>query len=550
MKHSYDVDSFKDCFEHEYTWLNGFLRNVGRHGNSPAIYDPELDARLTYRQLNGEANRLAHAFLNDGAGQGQVVMYMLFNSLEFALCYVACHKTGAIGCPINFRLSPGEIAIQVDDSQPAVFIYDAEFGDTVAEALKMATHKPRRIVVADRSKSPDDFHEYMVGQTDSNPELPERKHIYDETCRLYTSGTTHKAKAVPMNDINEVLSAHDVIMHFPLNPTDRTMNMTPWFHRGGLHSGGLCPTFYVGGEVIVLREFNPRRCLQLVAREKVTFLIGVPSILALLARGQRTQPVDLSSLRGIVTMGSPFEKSACEDYMKLFTPNIYNGYGTTETFWNTFLRPYNLPEKSGSAGQACTDDDVRVVRVPKDGGHADPADLAAKDGKEVGEVIIRSPAKSAGCYVNNPEMTREKFRHGFHYTGDLATWDENEFVTIVSRKDDMIINAGENIYPTQIEAVFNEHPKVAECAVIGVPDKRHGQTIAAYIVPSDDSLTVDELKTYVHKHPMMPAFRRPRIYNFVKELPHTATGKLMHYKLREQAVADCGRTDKTNNRHE
>lgn len=538
MKQSYDVESFKDCFEHEYTWLNGFLRNVRRHGDSPAINDPDLNIRLTYRELNSEANKLAHAFLHDGAGQGQVVMYMLFNSLEFALCYLACHKTGAISCPINFRLSPGEIALQMDDSRPAVFIYDAEFADSAVKAMEMAGHKPRRVIAVDRSKMPDAFAQYMANQPDEDPALPERKHIYDETTRLYTSGTTHRAKAVPMNDINEVLSAHDVIMHFPLNPTDRTMNMTPWFHRGGLHSGGICPTLYVGGEVIVLREFNPRRCLQLAAREKVTFLIGVPSILALLARGQRSQPVDLSALRGIVTMGSPFDKCACQEYMELFTPNIFNGYGTTETFWNTFLRPYNLPEKSGSAGQACTDDDVRVVRVPSGGGHADPDDMVARDGQEVGEVIIRAPAKSAGSYVNNPETTKEKFRNGFHYTGDLATWDKNEFVTIVSRKDDMIINAGENVYPTQIEAVFNEHPKVAECAVIGVPDKRHGQSIAAYIVPADESLTVEELKEFIHKHPMMPAFRRPKIYNFVKELPHTATGKLMHYKLREQARAE------------
>lgn len=532
---TYDVEKFRDTFEHEFTWINGFLRNVGRFSDKPALCDPDLDRRWTYAELNADANRLAHAFLKDGVKKDSLVMYMLFNSPEFVLCYLACHKTGAISCPINFRLSPGEIALQIDDSKPLVFVYDEAFGTGAREALRIARHKPARIVITDRNAERNPFNGYMDGMPEDNPKLAWRQHIYDETSRLYTSGTTHKAKAVPINCINEVLSAHDVMMHFPLNPTDRTMNMTPWFHRGGVHSGGITPTLYAGAEIVILREFNPRRCLAIAEKEKVTFLIGVPSVIALLARGQTHQPADLSALRGIVTMGSPFEKSACERYRELFTPNIFNGYGTTETFWNTFLRPYNLPEMAGSAGQSCTDDDVRVVRLTKDGSHSDPDDLVAKDNMEVGEIIIRSPAKSAGCYVNNPEMTKQKFHNGFHYTGDIGTWDKNEFITVVSRKDDMVNISGENVYPTQIEAVLNEHPKIAECAVIGMADKRHGQVLCAYIVPADDSLTVGELKKFALSHPMLPAFKRPRFYYLVKELPHTATGKLKHYELREQA---------------
>lgn len=543
MAPTYNAAQFKDCFEHEFTWLNGFMRNVRRFFDQPALYDPESGRRWTYEELNRDANRLAHAFQADGAGPGDVVMYMLFNSPEFVQAYIASHKIGAISCPINFRLSAGEIALQLDDSRPAVFIYDEEFAPTAKKALEMARHRPARVVEAAKAaanaESAGSFSAYVAGKPEENPVPAARPSIYDETTRLYTSGTTNKAKAVPLNSINEVLSAHDVMMHFPLNPTDRTMNMTPWFHRGGVHSGGITPTLYAGAEVIILREFNPRRCLTLAEKEKVTFLIGVPSIIALLARAQERAPADLSCLRGIVTMGSPFEKSACERYRELFTPNIFNGYGTTETFWNTFLRPYNLPHMAGSAGQACTDDDVRVVRLRKDGGFADPDDMVAKDNAEVGEIIIKSPAKSAGCYVRNPEMDSRKFHQGFHYTGDLGTWDKNEFVTIVSRKDDMIISAGENIYPTQIEAAIKEHPGVAECAVIGIPSRLHGQSVAAYVVPLDDSLTADDLRAHCIAHPMLPPFKRPRFYYIVDELPHTATGKLMHYKLREQAGAEA-----------
>lgn len=192
---------------------------------------------------------------------------------------------------------------------------------------------------------------------------------------------------------------------------------------------------------------------------------------------------------------------------------------------------------AGSAGQSCTDDEVRVVRA-HEAGHAEPDELVEKDNIAVGEIIIKSPAKSAYCYFNNPEMTAQKFYKGYLYTGDLGTWNEQEFVTVVGRKDDMIVSAGENIYPTQIEAILNENPKVAESGVVGIPDRLRGESVAAYIIASDDSVTTDELKEYCMGHPMLSPYKRPRCYYFVNELPHTATGKLMHYKLREIALAD------------
>ncbi len=533
--YTYDVSMFRETFETQYTYLNGFLRNVARFGDAPALHDPQSGRRWTYRQLNAQVNRLAHAMRRDGVGKNDVVMFALLNSPEFIFCYLAAHKVGAIACPVNYRQGAGEIALVIDDSRPKVFVYDAQFGTLSQDALALAEHKPDRVLVAG-GQGAESFDGYLDGQPETDPPIDFHPHIYDETTRLYTSGTTNRPKGVPINNINEVLSAHDVIMHFPLTPTDRTMNMTPWFHRGGIHSGGPCPTLYVGGEVVILRDFHPRTCLEYAERYQVTFLIGVPTILAMLARAQERIPVDLSALRGIVTMGAPFEKAACEKYMKLLTPNIFNGYGTTETFWNTFLRPYDLPEMSGSAGRACTDDDVRVVAVHPDGSHAEPEEVVPHDSETPGEIIIRSPAKSAFCYYNNPEMTAQKFYKGWLYTGDMGTWDKNEFVTICGRKDDMIVSAGENIYPTQIEAVLNAHPKVAESAVIGIPDRLRGEVVAAYIVPSDDSLTVEEIKAYCVQSPMLSSYKWPRSYTLVRELPHTATGKLMHYKLRQQVL--------------
>lgn len=544
MGYTYDINMFKDTFEHEFTWLNGFMRNVRRFGFNPAMIDPQQDKVWTYEELNRDANRFANALKAKGVGKNDAILYLLPNSPQFAISYIAPQKIGAINCPANFNLAAGETALLINHNKPKVFIYDFEYAKEMQNALSLCVEKPEVVLMVDYehkcTKLPKGhifFEDFMKDADDSNPPVDFEPHIYDEVTRLFTSGTTSLPKGVPLNNINEVLSAHDVIMHFPLNPTDVTMNMTPWFHRGGLHSGGLTPTLYAGGAVVVLRSYNPRVCLQYTEKYGVTFLIGVPAVLTSLATRQEKHPVDLSKIKGIVTMGSPLEKAQCIHFQETLTPNIFNGYGTTESFWNTFLRPYDLPEMSGTAGRSCTDDDVRVVKAYEDR-KAEPEEMVAKDGTEVGEIIIKSPSKSTMCYYNNPKVTKEKYYKGFLYTGDLGTWDEKEFVTVAGRKDDMIISSGENIYPPQIEEVLNMHPKVQESIVSSIPDKTRGEVLVAYIIPEDDSLTVKEMIDYCADHPNLSKYKCPRYYRFVEELPHTATGKKQHYKIKEQAKKD------------
>jgi acyl-coenzyme A synthetase/AMP-(fatty) acid ligase len=257
----------------------------------------------------------------------------------------------------------------------------------------------------------------------------------------------------------------------------------------------------------------------------------------MLAAEQERSPRDLGTLKGIVTMGAPLDREACLRYQRTLTARIFNGYGTTEAFWNTFLRPGDLPEHAGSAGRACTDDDVAVVRIYEDR-LAGPADTVAKDGSEVGEVAVRS-VKSGYAYVNNAIEQAERFHDGWLYIGDLATWDEDEYVTIVGRKDDMIISGGENVHPTQVEAVLAEHPGVRDAAVVGLPDERWGEIVVAYVVASDSTLDAAALEAHTSDHPMLAGYKRPRLYRFVEELPMTATGKKVHYQVREMARRDA-----------
>lgn len=535
---------FKETFESEFTWLNGFMRNVRRFGYKIAAVDALSGKVWTYDELNKDSNMLANALKKDGVKKSDVVFLQLYNSPQFLFGYIAPQKIGAICNPANFNLSPGETAEIISHNKPKVYIYDVEMIDTAAKALSISSHKPDIIIAVNNLQKeislPEGhilYENYVANSSDENPPIDFEPHIYDEIVRLQTSGTTGTPKGVPLNNINEVLSAHDVIMHFPLNPTDVTMNMTPWFHRGGLHSGGPTPTLYAGASLVILRTFNPKTCLDCVEKYKITYLTGVPSVLSLLANRQEKHPSDISSLKGIITMGSPLEKEACIRFQKVLTPNIFNGYGTTESFWNTFLRPFDLPEMSGTAGRSCTDDEVRIVKVYDDK-KAEPSDTVPTDNQTEGEIIIKCPAKSTYCYVNNEKATADKFYKGWMYTGDIGTWDEKQFITIAGRKDDMIISKGENIYPARIEEVLNQHPKVSECIVTGVPDSTRGESIAAYVIAEDESLTVEELLDYCAKSPNISKYQSPRYYRFVTELPHTATGKKQHYIIKKQAKDD------------
>lgn len=533
------MKEFKSIFESRYTWIEGFMRNVRRYGRRTALIDPDTDATWSYAELNRECNRLSNALVKKGLRKGNVIMLQMLNCPEFVFAYLAAHKTHGVCCPVSYRLSPGEMAFNIEDSQPAVIICCKAKKDDVQEALHLSTYKPDAVIVidSDTDENTVSYEDYVKDASTDEPPYQCDYNIYDETTRLYTSGTTGKPKAVSLTSINEVLSAHDVMIHFPMSYKDISMNTTPWFHRGGLHCAGPCPALYAGSAMVIMGKFEPDLALKYIDKYKITFLIGVPTVLEELADEQERQGYDISALKGIVTMGSPLERSACIRYQRVLTPNIFNGYGTTETFWNTFLRPFDLPENAGTAGASCVDDDVRVVKIYEDH-RAEPDELVATNGEEVGEVIICSPAKSPYIYVNNPESTEEKYYKDFIYTNDLATWDENLFITIVGRKDDMIISSGENIYPTEIEAVLNTHPKVKDCIVTSVPDKMRGQVVTAYVVCQDTTLTAEELDNFCIDSPHIANFKRPRFYRFVAQIPFNATGKKLHVKIKETALED------------
>ncbi len=367
----YDAEAYRRYIENDFTYISGFRRNVGRFADRLAMEDPASGRSWTYRQLGRDVDRLAAGLAELEVGRGDVVSYQLFNCPEFAQLYLATQVAGAVGAPMNYRLAPGETAYILGANQPVVFIYDTELNAPVADALERSEHIPPLIVAVgdgEPIKAPADSRVLRFAEVAASngpvPQVP--RTTWEETTRLHTSGTTGMPKGVPMNSMIEILTAHDVIMQFPLAPEDKTLNMSPWFHRGGIYCAGPNPSFYVGSSVVPIRAFDPNQVLDLVESQGLTFLIGAPTNLAMLADAQEARARDLSTLRGVVTMGSPLDRAAALRYQQVLHPRIFNGYGSTEGFWNTFLRPVDLPEMAGTAGRACIDDDVAVVKLFED----------------------------------------------------------------------------------------------------------------------------------------------------------------------------------------
>ncbi|MCF0235094.1 MAG: acyl--CoA ligase [Thermoguttaceae bacterium] len=540
-----DGFSHRGQFESETDFCRIFEYNARRRANCVALNDPAEDRRLTYAELNAAAEDLARAFYADGVRAGGRVSVALFNSVEFVVAYVAAQKLGAVFAPLNFKWSAVEIANALDDTKPVALIYDAEIESVVAAAMERVEEVPARLSrVGDADAELLDatpYEEYSRSaaglEGDFTSFSPERGGTtFTESTRIFTSGTTGRAKGVPMTRLNELDSARQVTARYPLCPEDVTMNATPWFHRGGLH-GGMLPSLYVGAEIVVMRQFTATVCLKYLREHRVTVLLGVPSASIMLAKRQEKYPVDLSCLRLIVMMGSDLEKDVCRYLQQIFPGvDLINSYGTTESFLNTFLGPTDALEYAGTAGRAAYDDDVILVE-PIEDGWGDPSKLVAKDGETPGELIVRVASKSPGQYFERPEESAKKFHNGWIYTGDIATWDEKEYITIVGRKDDMTVLAGENVYPQPIEEAICASPDVVDCIVTSVPDLARGRALVAYVIPARADLDRRELLKFCAESPSLSSFTIPRYFCFVSELPYSATGKKLRYVLKARAEA-------------
>ena len=505
--------------------------NLGLLLTKRAFLTPQIEGfvdgaggeRVTYEQLNQRANQLAHSLLAAGVTKGECVGLLLMNGVEFMESYFALAKIGAVVVPLNWRLVADELEFILKDSATTRLIFDSEFVDTVAELQSRGAKTDVRqwLQVAPDAAGAAHFAEHYQsfraqGGTD---EPPTGAADDDRLYVMYTSGTTGLPKGVVHTHNTAIWAILTVAATSDYRPEDRYLSALPMFHVGALTP--LAVNVYRGATSVVMRSFDPVRAWELVQEETITTGLMVPAMLNFMLQVGDVNRFNYSTVRWFMTGAAPVPIALTEAYDKLGI-GLLQVYGLTESCGPACLMDSaNALRKPGSTGKAFFHTEVRVV--DDDGNDCAPG--------VAGEVIVRAPHIMVE-YLNRPEATADTIRNGWLHTGDVATMDDEGFVTIADRIKDMIISGGENVYPAELENALMTHPAIAEAAVIGQPSEKWGESPFAIVVRTDETLTEGDVLNYCREK--LAAFKQPKGAVFIDEIPRNPSGKILKRVLREQ----------------
>jgi fatty-acyl-CoA synthase len=458
---------------------------------------------LTYAGLRDRVADLASALRELGIGLGDRVAYLGFNHPSFLQTLFATGMVGGVFVPLNARLSVPELAYQLTDSGASVLVH-APAHASVVEDLPVRTviglHELERLPVAEPMDVPVEL---------------------DDPCMImYTSGTTGRPKGAMLTHGNITWNAVNVLVDHDLIADEVALVSAPLFHTAGLNMLTL-PVLLKGGTCVLTAGFDPDVTLDLIERHRITFMFGVPAMFQSVARAARWAEADLSSLRLLTCGGAPVPPSLIATYQERGL-TFLQGYGMTEAAPGTlFLDAAHAVTKAGSAGVPHFFSDVKVVG---------PGLTEVPPGRP-GEIVVKGPHVMPG-YWGLPEETARSFTDGWFHTGDAARLDTDGYAYIVDRIKDVIISGGENIYPAEVENALLADPDVLECAVIGVPHERWGETGRAIVVPREGSgLTAERLLGSLAGR--IAKYKLPTSVVFATEIPRNATGKILKARLRD-----------------
>ncbi|MCF6408957.1 fatty acid--CoA ligase [Pseudalkalibacillus salsuginis] len=509
-----------------------FELTVQKFPNKEALVDTTTNQRWTYKEWDENVNRLANALIGSGVRKGDRVSTFLFNTTELATAFFACAKIGAILNPINFRLKAQEVVYIIEDAKPAVFLFEEMLEPHVAAIYEHAADTSFWCISNNCPSYAVDYHDRVREYSTKAPEVEVGEN--DLYAIMYTSGTTGRPKGVMHRHRDMVEQSIVCAAVKQLTENDRGLVAAPMFHCAELHCCFL-PRVHVGATNVIIHHFKPQQALQVINQEKISVFFGAPTMWNMILQQDLTS-YDISSLRlglyGAAPM-APALVRACKEKLGI---DLIQAYGMTEMGPAiTFLSNAEQISKAGSAGRACLNHEVRVVR-PNEHGPSEPEEILPPG--EVGEIIVRGPSMMVG-YFNREEATEKAMYKGWYHSGDLGYMDEDRYLYVADRVDDMIITGGENVYPREVEDVLYEHEGVLDVAVLGTPDEKWGERVTAVIVKKDERLTDGELEQFCKSSTALADFKRPRNYIFVKELPRNASGKIQKYLLRKQYNRDA-----------
>ncbi len=506
-----------------------FDQTVEKFRNKEAIVEEKTGTRLTYKQWQEEVHRTANALLEAGVKKGDRVSTYLFNTLELANVYFACGKIGAVINPINFRLKAQEIQYILEDAKPKVVLFEEALTKPIEQ---ISNDFPETLFLYVGDESPafaQSYHEVVNRCPIDLPDI-----IVDEMdsyAIMYTSGTTGRPKGVLHRHRDMAEQSLICTSVMGLSPNDIGLVTAPMFHCAELHCCFL-PRVQAGAKNIIVHQFQPQTVLEVIDREKVTTLFAAPTMWNMLLQ-HGVDKFDTSSLRIGLYGAAPMAPVLVRAIHEKLRIDLIQAYGQTEMGPAvTFLMQDEQLTKTGSAGRAAYNHEIRVVRS-NEKGPSEPEDLC-KPG-EVGEIIVRGSCTMLE-YFNRKEATEKALYKGWYHSTDLGYLDEEGYLFVADRVDDMVITGGENVYPREVEDALHAHEDVLDVAVLGQPDEKWGEHVIAIVVSKNPLLTSDDLDSFLKNGDLLSDYKRPREYRFVEELPRNASGKIQKFLLRENVV--------------
>jgi fatty-acyl-CoA synthase len=487
---------------------------------------------FTYSELDDRSTRLANA-LHDRAGRGRCAVLSL-NRPAAIESMVAGDKRGVATVQLSFRAGVGELVKMAETATARVLVFDDPNADDALALLERGTFEAA-IHVGDReiaNPMVESYEDVLAAASGTlTPSLP----VDDECAILYTSGTTSTPKAVLFDQQQLWYGASQDIMEVGIQETDVAICTTPWYHMVTTDAW-LYPHLVAGATVVLHESFDPQEALELIEAHDATGILAVPTQLKALNDVQREAGYDTSTLSYVRTGGAIVTDTLVQDTAEHLTEHVYNTYGMTEGGPNlTFAHPSVQKERPGTIGKESFTWELRVVETAPVTEHPDPEATVDRGGR--GEIIARGPGMSDG-YIDNPEAEQKTYFDGWLRTRDVAEVDEDGYLYIVDRVDNMIVSGGENVYPAEVERVLGNHPDIEEACVVGVADETWGQVVSAVVVTEAD-LTDDDVSEYCLQHDELADFKRPRAYAFTPEpLPRTDTGTINRAELKRRYFND------------
>jgi acyl-CoA synthetase (AMP-forming)/AMP-acid ligase II len=480
--------------------------------------------RISYRDLDGRILRVASGLKERGLGAGDRIVVFLSNGVEIVELFYAAFALGAIVVPVTTRLTPNELQHICADSQPFAVVFESP-GDSIREVLD-ANPDAIRIAVG---KGVEGAIAYDVLRESELTPLAPLSIESDDAVIMYTSGTTGKPKGAIITHAN-IITQHCFInaVEWGISRDDHYLVTTPLAHRTGF--ARLANSMTLGGTLVVMKKFDPRRTVETIDDEKITVLGMVPTVCRMMLPEIKADPVKCASLRRIVVTGEAFPVELKRQFLALL-PNVrlVSFFAMTEVGGVTSLSHEEQFDHASSIGRPTPGVEVRIV---------DDAGNTVKVG-EPGELLVRvgEPGRYSVMrgYYNRPEETAKAIEDGWIRTGDIAKADEDDYLYIVDRKKDMVLSGGFNIYTKEVEQALLQNPDIADAAVVGVPDEIFGEAVVAFVEKQQGSAPTPASVSQ-HVRALVAGYKKPKYVFIVDELPRNSLGKVLKRELRDRAT--------------